>query len=137
MKPLSSPKLHPITGRHLPTPADVTYHPTTGHTDSPTSPTPGLTTETHPSAETHASTESPPTTTNETNSHNQAGKLIKPPLPRRKVVVVVAGTDTGTDTATENSTSKNVLPLAAESPKKAVAAAELLESAAAYTELLV
>ncbi|GKF01104.1 hypothetical protein Tco_0028027 [Tanacetum coccineum] len=129
--------LSPITGRHLPPSANVTYHPPTGHTDSPTSPTRDLTTETHPSAETHTSTESPPTKTNEANSHHQAEKLKKPSLPRRKVDVAVARTDTGTDTTIENSTSKKVLPIAAELPEKVVAAAELPESAAAYTDLLV
>ncbi|GJV53703.1 transposase, MuDR, MULE transposase domain protein, partial [Tanacetum coccineum] len=64
-------------------------------------------------------------------------KLKKPPLPRRKVDVAVARTDTGTDTTTENSTSKKVLPIAAELSKKVVVAAELPESAAAYTDLLV
>ncbi|GKA03834.1 hypothetical protein Tco_0676615 [Tanacetum coccineum] len=68
---------------------------------------------------------------------NRTEKLKKPPLPRRKVDVAVARTDTGTDTTTENSTSKKVLPIAAELSKKVVVAAELPKSAAAYTDLLV
>ncbi|GKF81251.1 hypothetical protein Tco_0239853 [Tanacetum coccineum] len=49
------------------------------HTDSPTSPTPGLTAKTHPSVKTHASTERPPTTTNKFSSRKVAAAAVASP----------------------------------------------------------